>query len=261
MPQGLPRRSRLLSMPVASVGNADSTRTWWRRIPLMWSMCSMSTGHSLDAGAAVGARPQRLGVDDPVHVRRRRPAAGPPRRARRPGGAPARPPSREQVGGLGEGVVAQVEDDLLGRQRLVGRPGRALRLAAAALGAGAQVEQALPGHVLDLADAEHVGVRVGLLEVEDLAVRPHRLERAEGVRAAGEHDVQRGQDDVQVLGVGDDDQERQDHAELREEEDDLQDAVDAVAERVQRLADQPTTRTPRRRRWYGNTPVFSCAPR
>ena len=33
-------------MPVASVGNADSTRTWWRRIPLMWSMCSMSTGHS-----------------------------------------------------------------------------------------------------------------------------------------------------------------------------------------------------------------------
>ena len=33
-------------MVVASVGNADSTRTWWRRIPLMWSMCSMSTGHS-----------------------------------------------------------------------------------------------------------------------------------------------------------------------------------------------------------------------
>ncbi len=46
MPQGLPRRSRLLSIPVASVGNADSTRTWWRRIPLMWSMCSISTGHS-----------------------------------------------------------------------------------------------------------------------------------------------------------------------------------------------------------------------
>ena len=33
-------------MVVASVGKADSTRTWWRRMPLMWSMCSMSTGHS-----------------------------------------------------------------------------------------------------------------------------------------------------------------------------------------------------------------------
>src|SRR6516225_9978844 len=46
MPHGLPRRSRLLSIVVASCGKADSTRTWWRRIPLMWSMCSMSTGHS-----------------------------------------------------------------------------------------------------------------------------------------------------------------------------------------------------------------------
>ena len=33
-------------MVVASAGKADSTRTWWRRIPSMWSMCSMSTGHS-----------------------------------------------------------------------------------------------------------------------------------------------------------------------------------------------------------------------
>ena len=33
-------------MVVASVGKADSISTWWRRIPLMWSMCSMSTGHS-----------------------------------------------------------------------------------------------------------------------------------------------------------------------------------------------------------------------
>ncbi len=46
MPHGLPRRSRLFSIVVASAGKADSMRTWWRRIPLMWSMCSMSTGHS-----------------------------------------------------------------------------------------------------------------------------------------------------------------------------------------------------------------------
>ena len=83
----------------------------------------------------------------------------------------------QQVGRLGERVVAQVEDELLGRQRLAGDPGRALRLAAAALRAGAQVEQALPGQVLDLADAEHVDIRVGLLEVEHLAGRAHRLER------------------------------------------------------------------------------------
>jgi hypothetical protein len=42
-PQGLARRSRLFSMAVASAGNADSTRTLWRRMPSMWSMCSMST--------------------------------------------------------------------------------------------------------------------------------------------------------------------------------------------------------------------------
>src|SRR5262249_36268277 len=56
----------------------------------------------------------------------------------------------DQVGGPGERVVAQVKDDHLGRQRLAGDPGRALRLAPPALGAGAHVEEALPGEVLDL---------------------------------------------------------------------------------------------------------------
>jgi hypothetical protein len=138
-----------------------------------------------------------------------------------------------------ERVVAQVEDELLGGERLAGRPGRALRLAAAALGACAQVEQALPAEVLDRAEAEHVGVRVGLLEVEHLAVAAHGLERPEGVGTAGEHDVERGEADVQVLGVGDDDQEGQHDAELEQDEGGLEDAVDAVAEGVQRLGDDP----------------------
>ena len=41
-----------------------------------------------------------------------------------------------------------------GRQRLARRPRRALVLAAAALGARGEVEQALPGEVLDGADPE-----------------------------------------------------------------------------------------------------------
>ena len=195
------------------------------------------------AGAAVGAGPQHLRVDDAV-LRRRA--------DQRPGGlgedvggqGVALLLAGEQVGRLGERVVAQVQDELLGGQRLAGRPGRALRLAAAALGAGAQVEHALPGEVLDLADAEHVGVGVGLLEVEHLPVAAHGLERAEGVGTAGEQDVQRGEADVQVLGVGHDHQERQHDAELREDEDDLEHAVDPVAQGVQDLRDHPGRERP-----------------
>jgi hypothetical protein len=41
---------------LGQVGKADRTRTWWRRMPLMWSMCSMSTGHSFtQAPEALGA--------------------------------------------------------------------------------------------------------------------------------------------------------------------------------------------------------------
>src|SRR5271165_1092289 len=110
----------------------------------------------LHAGTAVGARPQHVRVDDAVLV------------LGADEGTLGFFPRR-----LGEGVVAQVEDDLLGGQRLAGGPGRALRLAPAALGAGAQVQQALPGEVLDLPQPEHVGVGVGLLEVQDLAAGPH----------------------------------------------------------------------------------------
>ncbi len=53
-------------MVVASVGKADSTRTWWRRIPLMWSMCSMSTGHSFTHAPQFVHAQMHLGVDHPV---------------------------------------------------------------------------------------------------------------------------------------------------------------------------------------------------
>ena len=199
----------------------------------------------LDAGAAVRARPQDVRVDDAVLLLGAdQGAPGLGEDAGREGGAVLL--AGEEVGRLGERVVAQVEDELLGRQRLAGRPGRALRLAAAALGAGAQVEQALPAEVLDLAEAEHVGVRVGLLEVEHLAVAAHGLERPEGVGTAGEHDVERREADVQVLGVGDDDQEGQHDAELEQDEGGLEDAVDAVAEGVQRLGDDPGGERPAR---------------
>ena len=61
-------------------------------------------------------------------------------------------------------MVAQVHDQQLRRERLLGVPRRALRLAAAALGAGREVEQALPGEVLDRPDAER-GVLVEVLDV------------------------------------------------------------------------------------------------
>ena len=125
----------------------------------------------------------------------------------------------------------------LGRQGLAGDPGRALRLAPPALGAGPQVQEPLPGEVLDLPDPEHVRVRVSLLEVQHLPVAPHRLQRAERVRAPGERDVEPGQEDVHVLGVGHHDQERHDHAKLGQDEHDLEDRVDPVAEGVQGLAD------------------------
>ena len=170
MPHGSPLFSRFRSIPAASTGNADSISTWCRRIPSMWSMCSMSTGHSSThapqfvhdhstsgsitpfSSWSADQRPLRLGLD---RVRQLLPLLV--------GGG-------QQVRGLGEGVVAQVQDDLLGRQRLAGGPGRALGLAPPALGAGRHVQQALPGEVLDLPQPEHVGVRVGLLEVQHLAV-------------------------------------------------------------------------------------------
>src|SRR5690606_37191962 len=104
----------------------------------------------LDAGAAVGAGPQDVRVDDAEEV------LGADQRALQFAllflgeGLLVGAEQRD----LGVGVVAQAHHQQLGRQRLLGVPSRALALAATAFGAGREVEQALPAEVLDLADAE-----------------------------------------------------------------------------------------------------------
>src|SRR5690606_10097915 len=152
-------------------------------------------GALLDAGAAGGAGPQDVGVDDAVLL------GGADQRALglgEGGGGHAGQlllgrlllalhrlaAAGEQVGGLGVRVVAQRHDQQLGGEGLAGVPGGALRLAAAALGAGGEVQQALPGELLDLGDAEDVVV-TGVGEVDRLAAGGHRLQGAQGGAAVG----------------------------------------------------------------------------
>ena len=143
----------------------------------------------LDAGAAGRARPEHLGVDHAAFLERA------DERTRRLGDRAGRhvgellrggllvalgvePAAGEQVRRLRGGVVAQAHHQQLRRERLAGVPGRALRLAPPALRAGREVEQPLPGEVLDHADAEHVVVG-RVLEVDRLAAGDHRLQRPE----------------------------------------------------------------------------------
>ena len=84
-------------------------------------------------------------------------------------------------------------------------------------------------------DAE-LGVLVHLLdvlEVELLAVRHQRLDRAERDRVALEHDVERRQEDVQVLGVEHDDEEDQHHADVQQQADALEHLERVVAQPVE----------------------------
>ena len=191
----------------------------------------------LDTGPAVGAGPDDLGVDDP-HLGH--PADQRPGRLGLDQVGQALPLALlgQQVRSLGEGVVAQVEDELLGRQRLAGRPGRALRLAATALGARAQVEHALPRQVLHLPDPEHVRVWVSLLEVQRLAAAAHRLQRAQRVWPPREQNIDQGGRDVQVLRIEDEHYETHDQRELGEDEGRLQYAVRADAQRGKPAADR-----------------------
>ena len=104
------------------------------------------------AGAARRARPQHVRVDHAV----RRPLhdLGADQRSlelldRGLGGLAGVAGQDRRSGG--QRVVAQVHDQQLRGERLLGVPRRALRLAATALGAGLEVEQALPGEVADRA--------------------------------------------------------------------------------------------------------------
>ena len=88
-----------------------------------------------------------------------------------------------------------------GRQRLAGVPGRALRLAAAALGAGREVEHALPGEVLDLAAAEHLVLVEALGSAKSIGVPVVSVTGSSGPRPSGTRLVATltGERDVQVL--------------------------------------------------------------
>ena len=134
------------------------------------------------AGAAIGARPQHVGVD---HAVRR---LGADQRTlgllNTLSGSPSRADSGKHVRRLGEGVVAQVQDQHLRRERLLGVPRGALGLAAAALGAGREVEQALPGEVLDGADAE-LGILVEVVEFSMVTGLPPDIIGTAAPRASG----------------------------------------------------------------------------
>jgi hypothetical protein len=133
-------------------------------------------------------------------------------------------------------VIAQVHDQQLRRQRLPGVPGRALRLAAPALGAGREVEQALPGKVLDLAPAHQV-VLAWILEIDRTAGGVNRQQRAERTGATGERDVDDGRHDVQVLAVHNEHEESQDDADGDQDRDGLDGLVGLLTQRAEQPGD------------------------
>ena len=107
-------------------------------------------------------------------------------------------------GALANAWSRRFEDQHLRRQRLVGVPRRALVLAAAALGAGGEVEHPLPGEVLDLADAERWSSSSISSTISMSNGLPSDLSGFTAPRATGlaaEHHVERRHEDVQVLGV------------------------------------------------------------
>jgi hypothetical protein len=169
----------------------------------------------LHAGAAGGARPERVRVD---HAGGHQVDVDVPRAGL---GAPGA--GGPQVGRGRGGVVPERERQQLGGERLAGGPRRALVLAPAALRAGGDVEQLLPGQVLDGAGAEPRVVRQVLQrgDVEVAVADPDGRERPEGRgarrRPAGV-DVQHGQKPVPGdahRGLqADDDEPRHGHQDL-----------------------------------------------
>ena len=200
----------------------------------------------LDAGPTGGARPEHVRVDD------RHRTGGRVCRERRVRGIPRGSNEGErgegahvvgegvaglgcggEVGRLGERVITHGHHQKLGRQRFSGVPGRALALAATAFGAGGEVEEALPGEVLDFADAHEV-VLARVLEVDLFAARIDGQEGAQGAGPAREGDIREGREDVQVLAVGDEHGESEEDGESEEQEYGFEDFVRVRAEGAQR---------------------------
>ena len=166
----------------------------------------------LDARPAGGAGPQHVGIDDRgdqvLHLDAGRPVLG-----------------HDPVGRR-EQVVPQVHDEQLGGEGLAGVPGRALGLAPAALGAGGHVEELLPREVLDAAGAED-----HLVLVADVLHGHVRRggQGAQGPGAPGGGHVDGGQEDVEVLRVGHEDQEAGDDGDVGQQGHRLDDAVHPLA--------------------------------
>ena len=120
--------------------------------PSMWSMCSMSTGHSSTHAPQLVQDQITSGSMTPPSAL---PTSGRSASALTSSGSFSRSSSlaASRYGALANAWSRRSRMTMLGRQRLAGGPGRALRLAPPALGAGGHVEQALPGEVLDLAPA------------------------------------------------------------------------------------------------------------
>ena len=131
-----------------------------------------------------------------------------------------------------EHVVAQVHDHELGAQGLAGVPRRTLALAPPALRAGGHVEHALPREVLDAAATEG-GVVRRVLEVDLLGAGVHGQQRTEGVRLPLGADVDRSQEDVQVLAVEHQHEEPEHDREVQQQEERLDPFVGGQAQRVQ----------------------------
>lgn len=109
-------------------------------------------------------------------------------------------------------MVAQSQNEKLGRQGLAGVPGGAQILAAPALGAGGEIQQALPGEVLDTTHAQaHLRAgallrglhglveRIEFLGGQGLTSHQERLKRTQGLGAvdlAARVQVDEGQEAV-----------------------------------------------------------------
>ena len=135
--------------------------------------------------------------------------------------------------------VSQPHDHELGGEDLAGGECRARVLTAAALGARERVEHLLPGEVLREARAEAKVILgdVGVVELE-------RFEPAAGAGAAEPH-VDRGDEDVEVLGAGEIGEEGQDRQDVDPDEHALEHLRRLVV--GEELRERVRDRRPRRR--------------
>ena len=242
MPHGSPLFSRFFSMPAASTGNADSISTWWRRIPSMWSMCSMSTGHSSTHAPQFVHDQSTSGSMTPPSL----PTRGRSASALTASGSFSRSSSEaaSRYGALAKAWSRRSRMTCLGDSGLpVAQAGhcdwhRPHSVQVAMSSRPFQVKSSiLPRPNTSVSgSASSKSSTLPLLRIGSSG--------AQGVRAAGEQDVQRGQRDVQVLGVDHDHRERHDHAELGQQEHHLQHAVDPGAQRVQDLRHDPRREGP-----------------